>query len=1063
MKLFRRIGGGLLMTTAATGLLAATFGRVVPLVGGASDIVLDEVRQRVYLTSSAQNQLQVYSLQRQSFQTPIATDSTPISAALSRDGRALYVTCFDAALLDVINLDTLVVTNRIALPAKPEGVAVAQDGRVLISTTGSSNGTTNVLLLYDPSPTASIVLRNLTVAPPAPTPPVFPPPSSRPFLSVRSQLLATRSGATIVGVNVPAAGSPTVFVYEAASGAVLRSRAIIGSSNVLSIADDGSRFMAGLNLFDTATLQVLAQQNLANSPYPIDPRTNFNLQSNQGGSVFAPDGQTVYTAFDVAPVQVPPAASLVTQMMLSDPDNLLIRMGLQLPENLAGKMVISADGSNIFALSDSGFVNIPVGSISQSALASPATTVVLLTRDQCGVTSVTSSATVNVNNPGRGRVTANAQLLQYTGLANQASPATAPSVRVNNPAAGPQLQFGFNSALTRGLGTITPPHDFLVQSPEAVNIPDRVRVYENNRDSDARGAVYPIAVNAAGQALPDLLFDQPRGRIYVANPGLNRIEVFDTKQQRFLPPIKVGQLPISLALTPDGGTLYVANAGGENISIVDPDLMRLTGRIAFPPIPFNSNQALTVPTVISAGISGPLIVMSNGSLWKVVGTTAIPRGVSKVIGQTAAGLPNPIPVPASLAATPGGEFILVAANNTGFAYLYDATQDDFVAARQVFPTLQTGYNGPLAAGPRGQYFVWNGVLLNQALVPGRTQVGLVSAVTAVDNGRYALFSPPAPAAANTLPTATPIIQLADTNTGNPLLQVPALEGPSTAVAATARGAVPGRTMAIDAASGMAYVITTSGLSAIPLVPVAPADRPQPAARGAVNLGSYQTAVAQNGLLSIFGQNMGSTEAATSAPLPTVLGGTCVTLNNSPLPLFWVSPGQINAQIPPNLAPGSYPLVVRSIAKQAASTAQNITVSKYAPAVLVAPNGQLALFHENGSYVNKDNPATRDEPLVMYAVGLGPTTGGAVTAGMPSPSSPLAKTDTVEVFFGDYRYKQAEVIVDFSGLTPNFIGLYQLNLRVPGFHMSGEALPVMLRMGTVTSPLTGPVVPIVAVD
>jgi len=270
-------------------------------------------------------------------------------------------------------------------------------------------------------------------------------------------------------------------------------------------------------------------------------------------------------------------------------------------------------------------------------------------------------------------------------------------------------------------------------------------------------------------------------------------------------------------------------------------------------------------------------------------------------------------------------------------------------------------------------------------------------------------------------------------------------------------------MAVDSANAVVYAITTSGLSMISLTPPVAADRPVPNQNGAVNLGSFQRPVAANGLLSIFGQNLGAGEIAGSMPLPTMLGGTCVTLNNTALPLFMASPTQINAQIPPDLAAGSYPLIVRSIAKHAAGASQQLTVSKYAPAVLVPTAGQIALVHADGSLVNKDNPANRDEHLTMYAVGLGPTTGGVVTAGAPSPSSPLAVTGTVQVFFGDPTYKQAGIIVDWSGLAPGFVGLYQLNLRVPGFHISGDALPVTLRVGSVNSPTTGPVVPTVSVN
>jgi uncharacterized protein (TIGR03437 family) len=1046
---------------------AATFGRIVPLVGGASDIALDEGRGRLYLTSSLQNLIQVYSIQRQTFLSTVPTDQTPLSSALSRDGKFLYVTCYDSAALDVIDLDTLAVVTRVSLPARPEGVAVGSDGRVLISTTGSgTNGAANVLLLYDPSPNATVPLTNISVVPAAPTPPTLPPPSGRPFLASHSQLAATRDGSLVVGVNVPGAGSPTVFVYEAASDTVLRSRIVAGSSTVLSISDDGTRFTCGPNLFETATLQILATVNAANAPYPITVAAgaSFNTQSAQGGGVFSPDGQTLYAAFDISPVQNPPAPANVSQLMLNDPDNLLIRMGLQLPENLSGKMVISADGTNIYALSDSGFTILPTGTISRSPLAVPSATVTLLTKDQCGVTSQTSSATVAINNAGSGRVTATAQLLQIAGQTNS-SPATAPTVRPSQSGSGPQFAFGFNAAAARGLGTITPPHDFVIQSPEAINIPNRVRVYENSRDAEATGTVIPIPVaGAAGEAFPDIVFDQARQRLYIANLGLNRVEVFDTQQQAFLAPIKVGQMPSALALTPDGNTLYVANSGSENISIIDPDKLQTVGRVSFPPIPFNSNLALMTPRLIAAGLSGPLILMSNGSLWNVVGNTAVPRGVSRLLGQTAAGLPVAIPIPSSMAATPAGEYILLV-TATGVADLYDATVDDWVASRQVFTAAtQTGYIGPVAAGPKGQYFVVNGTVLNSALVPaGSPNSRLISALAPMANNTFAIFSPPAVTGVNTVPATAPVVQIMNATTGGSTLQVNALEGPITQVAGAARVSISGRTMAIDSANAIAYVITTSGLSIIPLTPPAAAGRPVPNQNGAVNLGSFQKPVAPNGLLSIFGQNLGASELAGSMLLPTMLGGTCVTLNNIALPLFMASPTQINAQIPPDLAAGSYPLIVRSIANHIAAAPQSLTVSKYAPAVLVPTAGQIALVHADGSFVNKDNPANRDEHLTMYAVGLGPTTGGAVTAGAPSPSSPLAVTGTVEVFFGDPSYKQAGIIVDWSGLAPGFVGLYQLNLRVPGFHISGDALPVTIRIGSVNSPTTGPVVPTVSVN
>jgi hypothetical protein len=52
----------------------------------------------------------------------------------------------------------------------------------------------------------------------------------------------------------------------------------------------------------------------------------------------------------------------VTQLLYNDPVNLLISLGLQMPESLVGKMVIDSAGANIYALSSSGFTVLPVGS-----------------------------------------------------------------------------------------------------------------------------------------------------------------------------------------------------------------------------------------------------------------------------------------------------------------------------------------------------------------------------------------------------------------------------------------------------------------------------------------------------------------------------------------------------------------------------------------------------------------------------------------------------------------------------------------------------------------------------
>ena len=98
-----------------------------------------------------------------------------------------------------------------------------------------------------------------------------------------------------------------------------------------------------------------------------------------------------------------------------------------------------------------------------------------------------------------------------------------------------------------------------------------------------------------------------------------------------------------------------------------------------------------------------------------------------------------------------------------------------------------------------------------------------------------------------------------------------------------------------------------------------------------------------------------------------------------------------------------------------------------------------------------------------ATGLGVTHGGTVTTGNAAPANPLAVTDAVQVFFGNPLYKQAAMIVHFSTLVPGMIGIAQISITVPGFHEKGSALPVTIKIGGVSSSVTGALAPYVSVN
>ena len=225
-----------------------------------------------------------------------------------------------------------------------------------------------------------------------------------------------------------------------------------------------------------------------------------------------------------------------------------------------------------------------------------------------------------------------------------------------------------------------------------------------------------------------------------------------------------------------------------------------------------------------------------------------------------------------------------------------------MAARQVIPTPIQGYYGPIAAGPGGQYYLVNNQVLNQALTPigtapadpaagsgQRPASRPVSAVAAVDAQSFVRFSMPVSASATAAATDAGLIEVVNATSQQTTAAANALEGPLTAVTGTQRANINGRTMALDPSGATVYVLTASGLQIVPFDTTGTQNIPQAPANGVVNTANYLPSVASGGLISIFGQHLASAASAASTPLPTVLGGTCVTLNNTPLPLLAAFP------------------------------------------------------------------------------------------------------------------------------------------------------------------------------
>ena len=251
-------------------------------------------------------------------------------------------------------------------------------------------------------------------------------------------------------------------------------------------------------------------------------------------------------------------------------------------------------------------------------------------------------------------------------------------------------------------------------------------------------------------------------------------------------------------------------------------------------------------------------------------------------------------------------------------------------------------------------------------------------------------------------------------------------------------------VAVDS-SGTVY-IADGGNSRIRLL--TPAGSPSINTGGVVNAASSARAqpVVPGSIASVYGTFLvNSSSTASSLPLPMDLGGVSLLFGSGlSAPLFVVSGGQVNFQVPWELAGQSQALISVMVYGQI-SGAQTMPLTPFAPGIFSMNGqgtGQGAVLDTSYRLVDSSNPATAGRSVLqIFCTGL-----GAVTNQPPSGSPPLNNqlsetTTTPMVTIGGV---QAQVL--FSGLAPGSVGEYQVNALVPAGSSKGSAVPVVIAFG-----------------
>jgi uncharacterized protein (TIGR03437 family) len=180
------------------------------------------------------------------------------------------------------------------------------------------------------------------------------------------------------------------------------------------------------------------------------------------------------------------------------------------------------------------------------------------------------------------------------------------------------------------------------------------------------------------------------------------------------------------------------------------------------------------------------------------------------------------------------------------------------------------------------------------------------------------------------------------------------------------------------------------------------------------------------IFALYGSGLATSSAQpNNVPLPTTELTTSCTVNGEAVPLFYVSPTQINAQMPLDVVPGLATVVVTNGSTTSNSVAIGVPATA-TPEIFLYGNNRAVVQNADFSLNSPTSPTHVGDVVVAYFTGGGPVTAsGPWLSGHASPNGLSPVTEPAVIAVGSVTAKVAYV-----GLTPTLVGLYQANFTVP---------------------------------
>jgi uncharacterized protein (TIGR03437 family) len=205
-------------------------------------------------------------------------------------------------------------------------------------------------------------------------------------------------------------------------------------------------------------------------------------------------------------------------------------------------------------------------------------------------------------------------------------------------------------------------------------------------------------------------------------------------------------------------------------------------------------------------------------------------------------------------------------------------------------------------------------------------------------------------------------------------------------------------------------------------------------------------LAPGGAVQIFGSGLAATAVSTDViPLPSTFNQTTVIVGGIAAPLYYLSNGQVNAQLPMQLTPGQQYQVVVS-ANGALTLPDTINVVPVSPGLASFPDSNIIAQHADFTLVDASHPAVPGETVLLYLVGMGVTTPWMNEGAAGPQAEPLARVAVQPTVTIDRQPS----MVWYAGLAPGGVGDYQINCVVPSGIHSGLVDVVVTQNGVASN-------------